>query len=136
MKIQRFGIALTVINAILLAIVLAQSGKPALASDTPAMLRGRGLEIVDEQGRVRASITVFPAKTEANGTKSAETVLLRLITERGRPAIKVRTSEEGSGMAIVGPTGTQQTSVSIGARNTDSTLKLKNEDGRERTLVP
>ena len=136
MKIQRLGIALTVVNALLLAIVLTQSNKPVLASDPPAMLRGRGLEIVDEQGRVRASITVFPAKTEANGTKSAETVLLRLITERGRPAIKVSTSEEGSGMAIVGPTGTQQTYVSIGAKDTQTTLKLKNEDGRERTLVP
>jgi len=136
MKIQRLGIALTVVNALLLAIVLTQSNKPVLASDPPAMLRGRGLEIVDEQGRVRASITVFPAKTEANGTKSAETVLLRLITERGRPAIKVSTSEEGSGMAIVGPTGTQQTYVSIGAKGTETTFKLKNEDGRERTLVP
>ena len=136
MKMQRFGIALTVVNAVLLAIVLTQSGKPALASDTPAMLRGRGLEIVDDQGRVRASITLFPAKTEANGTKSAETVLLRLITERGRPAIKVSTSEEGSGMAIVGPTGTQQTYVSIGAKGNETTLKLKNENGRERTLLP
>ncbi|HEY1307789.1 MAG TPA: hypothetical protein VGF24_29760 [Vicinamibacterales bacterium] len=136
MRIQRFGIALTVVNALLLAVVLTQSNRPALASDTPAMLRGRGLEIVDEEGRVRASITVFPAKTEANGTKSAETVLLRLITERGRPAIKVSTSEEGSGMAIVGPTGTHQTYVSLGAYDTATTVKLKNEDGRERTIVP
>ena len=100
MKTQRIAIALTVVNALLLAVLLTQFSRPALASETPATLRGRGLEIVDEQGRVRASITVFPAKTEANGTKSAETVLLRLITERGRPAIKVSTSEEGSGMAM------------------------------------
>jgi hypothetical protein len=26
--------------------------------------------------------------------------------------------------------------VSIGARATETTLRLKNEDGRERTLVP
>ena len=39
-------------------------------------------------------------------------------------------------MAVVGPTGTQQTYVSIGAKGTESTFKLKNEDGRERTLVP
>jgi hypothetical protein len=136
MTIQRFGVALTVINALLLAAVLTQSNSPALASDTPAMLRGRGLEIVDEQGRVRASITLFPAKTESNGTRSPETVLLRLITERGRPAIKISTSEDGSGMSIAGPTGTQQTYVSIGAKGTQSTFKLKNEDGRERILVP
>ena len=136
MKIQRIALALTVVNVMLLAVLLAQVSRPALASETPAMLRGRGLEIVDDQGRVRASITVFPAKTEANGSKSADTVLLRLVTDRGRPAIKVSTSEEGSGMAIVGPTGTQQTYVSIGAKDTQTTLKLKNEDGRERTLVP
>jgi hypothetical protein len=136
MKIQRFGIALTVVNALLLAVLLTQSNQPALASDTPAMLRGRGLEIVDAQGRVRASISVYPAKTEANGGTSSETVLLRLITERGRPAIKISTSEDGSGMAVVGPTGTHQTYVSVGANGTGTTLKLKNEDGRERTLVP
>ena len=133
---QRFGIALTIVNLVLLAGTVTQSSRPALASDTPPMLRGRGLEIVDEQGRVRASITVFPAKTEADGTKSAETVLLRLITERGRPAIKVSTSEDGSGMAVVGPTGTHQTYVSIGARATETTVKLNNEDGRSRTIVP
>lgn len=136
MKIQRFGIALTVINALLLAVLVAQSNRPALASETQTMLRGRGLEIVDAQGRVRASISVYAAKTEANGTTSAETVLLRLITERGRPAIKISTSEEGSGMAIVGPTGTHQTYVSLGAHDTATTVKLKNEDGRERTIVP
>ena len=136
MKIQRFGIALTVLNALILAVLLAQVSRPALASDTPAMLRGRGLQIVDEQGRVRASIGVFPAKTEANGTTSPDTVLLRLMTDRGRPAIKISTSEEGSGMAVVGPTGTQQTYVSIGAKGTEATVKVKNEDGRERTVVP
>jgi hypothetical protein len=136
MKTQRFGIVLTVVNVLLLAVVLTQFNRPALASDIPAVLRARGLEIVDEQGRVRASISVVPAKTEATGTRSPETVLLRLITERGRPAIKVSTSEEGSGMSIAGPTGTHQTFVSIGAKDTETTLKLKNEDGRERTLVP
>ena len=136
MKMQRFGVVLTVVNALLLAVVLTQSSQPALASDIPAVLRGRGLEIVDEQGRVRASISVFPAKTEANGNKSTDTVLLRLITERGRPAIKVSTSEQGSGISIAGPTGTHQTFVSIGAKDTETTLRLKNEDGRERTLVP
>lgn len=136
MNLHRFGIALTVTNLFLLGLLLAQTARPVLADETPAMLRGRGLEIVDDQGRVRASISVFPAETNANGTKSPETVLLRLITERGRPAIKISTSEEGSGMAVVGPTGTQQTYVSIGAKETSSTLKLKNEDGKERVVAP
>jgi hypothetical protein len=136
MTTQRFGIVLTVVNVLLLAVVLSQFNRPALASDIPAVLRARGLEIVDEQGRVRASISVLPANTEANGTRSAETVLLRLMTERGRPAVKVSTSEDGSGMSIAGPTGTRQTFVSIGANGTETTLRLNNEDGRKRTLAP
>ena len=59
-----------------------------------------------------------------------------MMTERGRPAIKISTSEDGSGMAIVGPTGTHQTYVSVGARGNETTLKLKNEDGRERVVIP
>jgi hypothetical protein len=136
MTSQRFGVALTVINALLVAIVLTRLNRPALASEAPAMLRGQGLEIVDTLGRVRASISVLPERSEPNGTKSPETVLLRLITERGRPAIKISTSEDGSGMALVGPTGTHQTFVSVGAKGTETTLKLKNEDGRERIVVP
>jgi hypothetical protein len=137
MNTQRFGLGLTVLNLFLLAILLTQSDRPAQASDTAAMLRGRGLEIVDTRGRVRASISVMPDEKSANGATVPETVLLRLITERGRPAVKISTSEAGgSGMSLAGPTGTHQTYVSIGAKDTSTTLKLKNEDGKERTLAP
>ena len=137
MNAQRFGIGLTIVNLFLLGMLITQINRPALAADAPAMLRGRGLEIVDDKGRVRASITVFPEEKSANGSTVPETVLLRLITERGRPAIKISTSEKGgSGMSLAGPTGTSQTYVSIGAKDTSTTLKLKNEDGKERTLVP
>lgn len=136
MTTQRFGLGLTVLNLFLLAILLTQIDRPAQASDAAAMLRGRGLEIVDTRGRVRASISVMPEKS-ANGATVPETVLLRLITDRGRPAVKISTSEAGgSGMSLAGPTGTHQTYVSIGAKDTSTTLKLKNEDGKERTLVP
>ena len=137
MNTQRFGIALTVVNLCLLGVLMSQVNEPALASDTPAMLRGRGLEIVDAKGRVRASISVMAEEKAANGSTAAETVLLRLITERGRPAVKISTSEVGgSGLSLAGPTGTHQTYVSIGAKDTSTTLKLKNEDGKERMLVP
>lgn len=133
MNTQRFGIILTVVNLFLLAFLLTQINRPVVASETPAMLRARGLEIVDSKDRVRASISVFPEET-GNGT--VDTVLLRLITERGRPVIKVSASEGGSGMSIAGPTGTHQTYLSMGARGTAASFKLKNEDGTERTLAP
>jgi hypothetical protein len=137
MNTQRFGIVLTVFNLFLLALLISQVNRPAIASETPAMLRGRGLEIVDAKGRVRASISVMPEEKSATGSTVPETVLLRLITDRGRPAVKISTSETGgTGMSLAGPTGTHQTYVSIGAKDTSTTLKLKNEDGKELTLVP
>lgn len=57
------------------------------------MLRGRGLEIVDDAGRVRASITVLP-------------------------------------------TGTSDTYVILEATGRSSSLKLRDEDGREQDLKP
>jgi len=60
----------------------------------------RALEIVDEQGRVRASIRVLPASAQKNGEVSAESVLLRLITERGRPSVKISASEQSAGLAL------------------------------------
>src|SRR5262245_33529186 len=119
MRAQRVGIGLTIVNLLLLGVLISQANRPALAADTPGVLRGSGLEIVDAQGRVRASITVFPEEKSREGSTVPETVLLRLITERGRPAVKISTSEKGgSGMSLAGPTGTSQTYVSIGAKDT------------------
>jgi hypothetical protein len=136
MNTQRLGIVLTVVNVVLLAFLMMQHDNPARASEA-GVLRGRGLEIVDSTGRVRASISVIAEEKGTNPSGAPETVLLRLMTERGRPAVKISTSERGgSGMSLAGPTGTQQTYVSIGAKDTSTTLKLKNEDGKERTLTP
>ncbi len=100
------------------------------------MLRGRALEIVDAQGRVRASINVLPSSKSPNGEDQAETVLLRLITERGRPSVKIGSSEPTSGLSFAGPTGTKDTYVILQSNATISSLKLRNEDGREQVLSP
>lgn len=62
MKIHRLLIALTVVNLGLLMFMLAHI-QPTVAQDIVPVLRGRALEIVDDQGRVRASIKVQPAAT-------------------------------------------------------------------------
>ncbi len=134
MKIQRLLIALTVVNLGLLMFLLAQI-RPPEAHSAAAVLRGSALEIVDDKGRVRASIKVYPAGT-ANDKPYHETVLLRLITERGRPSVKIAASEQSAGMALAGPTGTKETYVQLGANGTVSSLKLKNEDGREQLIQP
>lgn len=135
MKIQRLLIVLTLVNLVLLIVTLAQM-RPAEAQTEAPMLRGRGLQIVDERGKVRASIQVLPASTQKNGEPSAETVLLRLITEKGRPSVKISASEQSAGLALAGPSNTEHTYVTLGAKGTTSSLTLKNEDGREQVIKP
>jgi len=59
LKLQPLLIALTLINLALLVTLLAQAraaGAPAQSSD---IIRGKGLEIVDSAGKLRASISVL-----------------------------------------------------------------------------
>jgi hypothetical protein len=135
MRTQRLLVLLTLVNLALMVFTLVQA-RPALAADVPEVLRGRALEIVDPHGRVRASISVMPAGTSAHGDRYPETVLLRLITERGRPSVKISASEEASGVSLAGPSGTSHTYVILEAKGTTSALTLKNEDGREQTIKP
>jgi len=135
MKTQRLPVVLTLANLALLLFTLAQM-RPAAADGVPPVLRGRALEIVDDRGRVRATLQVLPARGEPGGEKEAETVLLRLITERGRPSVKIGASEEAAGLSLTGPTNTKDTYVIVEAKGTASSLKLRNEDGREQILKP
>jgi len=135
MRIQRVLIALTLVNLVVLMFMLvARQG--ANAPVVTPVLRGRSLEIVDDQGRVRASLSVLPAGTSAHGDRYPETVLLRLITERGRPSVKISTSEEASGVSLAGPSNTRDTYVILEAKGTASSLTMKNESGREQIVKP
>ena len=136
MTIQRVLIVLTLVNLALLIFTLTQFGPAFAQGGPPPMLRGRGLQIIDERGEVRASIQVLPPSSQKNGELSAETVLLRLITEKGRPSVKIGASEQTTGMALVGPSGTKNTYVQLGANSTTSSLILKDENGREQTIRP
>ena len=136
MKIQRLLVVLTLVNLVLLIILLAQNRTAVAGEEIAPVLRARALQIVDGQGRVRASIAVYPPSRQENGETSADTVLLRLITDRGRPSVKIAASEQQTGLTLVGPTGTKETYVQLGAKGTVSSLRLKNEDGRERLVEP
>jgi hypothetical protein len=60
---ERLLVILTLANLGFLLFLLPHVAKPAAADVAPAVLRGKGLEIVDDQGRVRASIALHPAGT-------------------------------------------------------------------------
>jgi hypothetical protein len=136
MKTPPSLLALTAVNLALLLLTVAHQLRPAFAQGEPGILRGRALEIVDGQGRVRASINVLPPGKSPNGEDQAETVLLRLVTERGRPSVKIGSSEPTSGLSFAGPTGTKDTYLILQSKGTISSLKLRNEDGREQVVTP
>lgn len=75
MKIQRLLIDLTAVNLGLL-FLLAQL-RPAETHSVAPVLRGRALEIVDDRGRVRASITVQPADQKVRRMGSICSVVAR-----------------------------------------------------------
>ena len=98
MKLQRLLIALGVFNLALLVFLLAQVEvrflgfrffRSAEMSSAGSALRGRALEITDDEGRVRASIRLHPASVLPDGTTYPETVLFRLISSQGRPNVKI-----------------------------------------------
>ena len=132
MMTRRLLVALTVVNLGLLALLLGRTG-PSAADGVPAVLRGRALEIVDDQGRVRASIVLHPAGV-ANGQAYAETVILRLIDPNGRPSVKLAGSERDAGLSLVGQS--DSTHVILKAEGATTSLTLSNEDGREQRFKP
>ena len=79
---------------------------------------------------------MLPGGVSKAGDRYPETVLFRLITERARPAVKIATSEEASGLSFAGPTNTRNTYVILEAKGTTTALRLKNEDGHEQIVRP
>jgi hypothetical protein len=137
MKTQRLAIALTALNLVILISGMLRANSAPTPEAAP-VLRGRALEIVDDQGRVRAMIKVFPASPTAkmpDGTMGyPETVLLRLINSKGAPNVKIAATEDGSAVSLVGESN--PTHVQILARGTSPSLKLVNKDGREQMIKP
>jgi len=137
MKSQKPLIILTVVN---LGLLGYQAVQPHLATastaDVPAVLRGRALEIVDERGKIRASLTVLPEDPKViwKGKPYPETVLLRLISPEGRPNVKLGASQMGAGLVIGGESN--PTYIQVLAEGGESTLKMINKDGTERLIKP
>ena len=144
MKFQRLPIAVSVFNLGLLIFLLAQIEVRFLGfrllpqsvevNSVGSVLRGRALEITDDEGRIRASIKLYPASVLPDGATYPETVLLRLVNSQGRPNVKLAATEDGSSLALGGES--DSTHVVIGARGTSASLTLTNKDGQQQSIKP
>jgi hypothetical protein len=137
MKVQRLLVILTGLNAALLLVLLA-CGRSVDAQGAAAVLRGRSLELVDDAGNVRASLTVLPADANVvmpDGTRGyPETVILRLITRDGRPSVKLSATERGGILVLGGES--DPTYAQLMADRAAPSLTLVAGDGRRQVLKP
>ena len=134
MKTQRLLVVLTVVN---LGLLLFQTARfwPAEAAGAAPILRGSALEIVDDHGKVRASLALYPADPKVklpDGKTLGETVMLRLINRNGRPAVKLATSENGAGLVLSGNKGLAY--ALLNGEDGEGSLKLVTKDGKERVI--
>jgi hypothetical protein len=134
---KRFLLILTATNLAILAWLLAG---PQLVSASPGsgIVRGTALEIVDDHGRVRASLGIVPTNTPGvvpsdNGAGEG-TVLLRLIYAAGQPSLKIAVSESASGISLVG--GNDDSYIVIEADGPASELRLVKGGGETRVIAP
>lgn len=133
MKLQRFAVVLTVLNFVLLMVLLAQL-QPVRAQQAPGLIRGTGLEIVDAQGRKRATISVHDA-VETGGQTYPEAVVFRLISPNGAPNVKIDASEEGAGFGL--SANSREAGVRVMAKNrTGVFVQVTAMDGRQQTIKP
>jgi hypothetical protein len=137
MKIQRFALGLTVLNIFILMAAFFHAHS-ATTPEQPPVLRVRGLELVDDQGRVRAMLKVFPAdpnvKMPDGTTGYPETVLFRLIDSKGGPNVKIAATEDGSALSLVGEANPAH--VQIMARGADTSMTFVNKDGKQQVIKP
>ena len=134
-RTHRFTLGLSILNLVLLAGLVSSQAATAFGSQQELpVLRGRALEIVDNQGRLRANILVHGPET-VNGVTYPETVLFRLIDPNGGPLVKLTVARNGSALGLSdGLSG--DGGVQLYARDTASFVRIVNRSGRIQMLRP
>ena len=133
---QRIAVSLTAVNLALLVVLLARIG-PVTAQGSPGLLRGTGLEIVDERGCARATISILAANTDVAATDLGsfpETVVFRLIDPKYGPVVKLSGSERSAGLGLGGDSQAKYTLLE--SQPTGSFLRLTDANGREQLIKP
>ena len=94
---------------------------PGVAPDT---VRARVLELVADDGRIRARLNV----------ESGGEVVLRLLDQDGTIRVKLGAGTDGSGLLL--NNDATEPGVHLLAGRKGSSVRVANRDGRERILAP
>jgi hypothetical protein len=136
MKTTPILLVLTAVNLLTLAGNLLQV-RPLAAQSAPGVLRGTALEIVDGQGRPRATISILaatPGIAATDGKPFPETVVFRLIDPKYGPVVKLSGSERNAGLGLGGDSQAKYTLLE--SQPTGSLLRLTDANGREQLIKP
>jgi hypothetical protein len=123
MKLDRIAVAVTVVNVVFVLLVLAQHGATARPVDSQ-VLRVRALELIGDDGRVRAQLNV----------ESSGEVVFRLRDATGTIRVKLGASEEGSGLVLLGDS--TEPGAQILAKRSGTSLTLTAKSGAKRVIEP
>jgi len=100
MKSSRLVTSLMIMNVLLIVLLIGDHTRTLFGAQTELpVLRGRGLEIVDEHGLVRASIFTHGPET-VDGRQYGGAVVLRMGDPRGAPGVKLSASDSGAGLGL------------------------------------
>jgi hypothetical protein len=136
MKSVSVANGLALLNAVLLAALVATHIQSLSAAQDLPVLRGRALEIVDNQGKVRASIKIHGPET-VNGRQYPGAVVLVMGDPQLAPAVKLAASDSGGGLGLQTtrnlPDGRP---VGVQLHANDARVVLINNKGRERIFIP
>ena len=121
MTLQRTALMLTIIN---LAILGGSFARTLTAQDAPPTVRARAWELIDDRGRVRASMEVGPR---------GDTVF-RLRDATGTIRVKLAADQEGSGLLLLDDR--PEPGVQLNAGTAGGSLTVTSTDGRQRVVEP
>ena len=122
MKTQVSIIGLIALNVVLLLCIAAQP-KPDSQQGVQSIVRARAIELVDDKGRVRASLNVATNGEAVFRMRDAdETIRLKLGASKDGSALLLLDDSTNPGLHVLAKHGT--------------TLTLFNPDGRKRVVEP
>jgi hypothetical protein len=123
MVARRVVFGLAAINVALVAVHLAQAGLASAAS-VPDILRARVIELVDENGQIRAQL-----KVENDGE-----AVFRLRDPKGEVRVKLGAGGDGSGLLLLD--GSTEPGIQMLAKSATTSVTLSSKGGQRRVITP
>lgn len=123
MKTQRPLLVLTLLNLVLLFCLAAQRA-PEPRTDVQPVIRAQVIELVDANGKVRASMLVEPGGE----------AVFRMRDAGENIRVKIGASEAGSGLLLLNDA--TEPGLHALAKDGHTSLKLTNQDGAQKLVEP